>query len=398
MKKSVKDIDVINKKVLLRVDFNVPLNEHGEITSDTQIRAAIPTIRYLMNNGCRIILCSHLGRPAGIRIKTLSMRVTAKRLSRLISQSVQLAPDCVGNAVEDMASHLRAGEIMMLENVRYHREEMENDETFSRSLSALAEVYINDAFGACHRTHASVVGVPHYLPSAAGFLLEKEVRTLGALLVRPEHKFAGLFGGVQLSDKTAALANILGKLDILLFGGAMAALFLKVKGYEIGQSRFETGQIDSARALLERINQQQLKLVLPADVVIADRAEKHAVMQTVSVDSIPREKTIVDIGPLTLRTFQENLADCRTVFWNGPMGVHEIPIFATGTRGIANYLADLNAITIVAGGSTAEMIDNLKLSGRMGFVSTGGGASLCFLAGEKLAGLEALPDKDSIKV
>lgn len=392
MKKSLKDIDISNKKVLVRVDFNVPLDEEGRITSDTRIRATLPTIKYLMEQQASIILCSHLGRPGGKYVDRMSLRVAAERLSNLLNHPVKTASDCIGPQVEEAVHSLGAGEVLMLENLRFHAEEKDNDRSFAQALAGLAEIFVNDAFGACHRAHASIVGIPEFLPAVAGFLLEKEIRTLGNLLERPDHPFAGLFGGAKVSDKVTILENIMNKLESLLIGGAMAALFLKAKGYEIGQSRVEIDKLDVAGDLMKKAEKEETKLLLPVDLVVAEKIDANAGIQTVSVENVPSNMEIVDIGPQTAHSFQKELQTCQTIFWNGPMGIYEISPFANGTRDIANYLANLDATTIVAGGSTGEIVDDLNLTDKIGFVSTGGGAALQFLAGDSLPGIEALQD------
>jgi len=392
MNKTIRDIDIENKKVLLRVDFNVPLNEKNQITSDARIRATLPTINYLLERDASTILCSHLGRPGGKRVDGLSLRIAAQRSSELLNQPVKMAEDCIGAKVHEMVDNLESHELMLLENVRFHPEEKENDDSFAQALANLAETYVNDAFGACHRAHASIVGVPKYLPAAAGLLLEKELKTLGNLLRNPGHPFGGLFGGAKVNDKVATLENIMDKLDFLLIGGAMAALFLKAKGYEIGQSEIEQDKLDIASTLMDKVAGNGTKLLLPVDLIVAERGDALANTETVSAKNMPSNMKIVDIGPQTARDFQDKLHDCLTVFWNGPMGIYEISPFASGTRSIANYLADLKATTIVAGGSTAEIVDDLGLTDRMGFVSTGGGATLKYLAGNSLPGVKALPE------
>lgn len=392
MKRTIRDIDIEAKKVLLRADFNVPLDKYGKITNDIRIKATLPTIRYLLEREASIIFCSHLGRPGGKRVDELSLRIVAERLSELLNLPVMMADDCVGSRVEEIASNLERRKMLMLENLRFHAEEEDNDDSFAQSLSRLAEIYVNDAFGASHRAHASIVGVPRHLPAVAGLLLEKEIKTLGNLLEKPEHPFAGLFGGAKVSDKVAALKNIITRLDMLFIGGAMAALFLKAKGYKIGQSQIGVEKTDAAAVIIEQAAVNGVELFLPVDLVVAEREDASANPETVLVEDIPSNMKIVDIGPQTMRSFQEELRGCHTVFWNGPMGIYEIPLFATGTKGMANYLADIKATTIVAGGSTAEVVDSLKLAGRMGFVSTGGGASLEFISGATLPGIEVLPD------
>jgi len=394
VKTTVRDIDVAGKRVLLRADFNVPLDEHGGITSDTRIRATLPTIRYLLQRRAAIIVCSHLGRPGGKRVDGLSLRVVAERLSRMLNRSVQMAEDCVGRHVEDLVRGLGGGQILMLENLRFHPGEKANDEEFAHALAGLAEVFVNDAFGACHRAHASIVGIPRYLPAAAGLLLEKELKTLGTLLGDPEHAFAGLFGGAKVSDKVGAIENILDKLDSLLVGGAMATLFMKARGYQTGRSETEAEALDTARALMKKTVGNGTKLLLPTDVVVAERIDPHADVETVPADQVPPDKHIVDIGPQTMQMYQEKLRGCRTVFWNGPLGVYEVPLLATGTKYMAHCLAGLPALTVVAGGSTADVVDDLKLADRMGFVSTGGGAAMEYLAGSTLPGVEALTEKE----
>jgi phosphoglycerate kinase len=392
MKKTVKDVDIANRKVLVRVDFNVPLDAQGRITSDSRIRATLPTIRYLLDKGASVVLCSHLGRPGGKRVDGLSLRIAAHRLSKLLDQPVEIAPDCIGSEVQKMANTLKKGAILMLENLRFHPEEKGNDNSFAQALASLADIYVNDAFGASHRAHASIVGIPKYLPAVSGLLLEREIKTLGNILENPDRPFVGLFGGAKVSDKVATLENLINKLDYLLIGGAMAALFLKAKGYEIGESETELDQVDTAKSLMEKMTGAGARVTLPVDLVVAESIDSNANMETVSAEHISSNMKIVDIGPQTMRDFQEKLRDCRTILWNGPMGIYEVPLFAIGTKGIANYLAELEATTIVAGGSTADVIDDLALADRMTFVSTGGGAALEYLAGASLPGIEALPD------
>lgn len=394
MKRTIRDIDVRDKRILLRVDFNVPLDEQGQIASDVRVRATLPSIEYLLDRGARIIVCSHLGSPKGQRVDRLSLRIVAESLSRLLDQPVQMAEDSVGPQVEQLAQQLESGEVLMLENVRFHSAELDNDVSYAQKLARLADIYVNDAFGACHRAHASIVGVPRHLPSAAGLLLERELKTLGGLLEDPEHPLGGLFGGAKVSDKVATLENILEKIDILLIGGGMAALFLKAKDRGIGQSELELDELDTASALMDAVKENGTELLLPVDLVVADSIDADAATETVSVDNIPSNMMIVDIGPRTVQSFREKLRDCRTIFWNGPMGVHEIAPFATGTKNVANYLASIQATTIVAGGSTTEVVDDLKLTDKMGFVSTGGGAALKYLAGDSLPGVEALPEAE----
>lgn len=335
MKRTVRDINFVGKKVLLRADFNVPLDKHGRITSDARIRATVPTIRYLLERRASIILCSHLGRPKGKRVDGLSLRVVAEHLSKLLNRRVKAAEDCLGPRTEELAHGLKSGEVLMLENLRFHPEEEDNDNGFAWALANLAEVYVNDAFGACHRAHTSIVGVPQYLPAVAGLLLDKELRTLGSLLETPRHPFGGLFGGAKVSDKVATLENIMDKVDFLLIGGAMAALFLEAEGYAIGQSEVELAELDTAWTLIEKAARNGTKLLLPTDVVVAERIDGNANMETVPVEKIPSGMKVTDIGPQAMQRFQAKLDNCSTIFWNGPMGIYEIPIFATGTKWVA---------------------------------------------------------------
>ncbi|MFP3880350.1 MAG: phosphoglycerate kinase, partial [Dehalococcoidia bacterium] len=318
MKKTVRDVDITNKKVLMRVDFNVPLDARGRITSDIRIRATVPTIKYLLDRGAGVILCSHLGRPGGKPVDGLSLRVAARHLSKLLDQPVEMAPDCIGPEVQEMAANLKTGEILMLENLRFHQEEKDNDNSFARTLASLAEIYVNDAFGASHRAHASIVGVPKYLPAVSGLLLEREIKTLGSLLENPDRPFGGLFGGAKVSDKVATLENLMNRLDYLLIGGAMAALFLKAKGCEIGKSETDLDEVDTAKSLMDKMAGAGARLTLPVDVVVAESIDPNASIETTSTENVPSNMKIVDIGPQTVHDFQEKLRDCRTIFWNGP--------------------------------------------------------------------------------
>lgn len=398
MKSTVRNLDVEARTILLRADFNVPLSRDGQIASDTRIQPALATIKHLLARGARIIVCSHLGSPGGRQVDGLSMRVIARYLSELLNRPVQMAKGCIGPDVRDAAASLKSREILMLENLRFHPGEEANDDGFARALAGPADIYVNDAFGVCHRKHASIVGVPGHIPGVAGLSLAKELDELGSLLKNPGHPFGGLFGGIRMSDKVAPLDNVMKKLDLLLVGGAMAALFLKARGYEIGRTEVEVDQQGTARELLDRVAGNGTKLILPVDVVVASDTDVVDGMQTVSVENIPSNMKIVDIGARTAGVFQEELNRCRTVFWNGPMGVYEVPLFATGTRGLANHVADLEAATIIAGGSTAAIVDDLGLSGKMGFVSTGGGASLQFLSGATLPGTEILSGSELLPI
>ncbi len=393
-KLTIRDIDVKDKRVLVRVDFNVPMNEDtGEITDDSRIRASLPTIQYLVDHKAKVILCSHLGRPKGAPEDKFSLAPVAKRLSELIGKPVATTHDCIGPEAETAVKALKSGDILLLENLRFHAEEEKNGPDFARALASLAEVYVNDAFGTAHRAHASIVGVTKYLPAVAGFLLEKELVNLGGILTNPARPFAALLGGAKVSDKVALIENIMGKVDYILIGGGMAATFLKSEGYEIGQSLVEADRIDFAGNLISKAKANRVNLVLPFDVVITNEVSDKGSYQVVSVDNVPKDKKIVDIGPKTVDLFTIALKRCKTIFWNGPMGVYEIPQFAKGSSAMAQLLASLKASTVIGGGSTADMVYDMKLADKMTFVSTGGGASMSFLSGEKLPGVEALSEK-----
>jgi phosphoglycerate kinase len=393
-KKTIRDIDVRGKRVLVRVDFNVPLDiKTGAITDDSRIQAALPTIRYLIDHKAKVILCSHLGRPDGKVVEGLRMAPVAQRLSQLIGLPVATVLDCVGQKVENAANSLQDGQTLFLENVRFHPEEEENVPAFAQALAKTAEVYVNDAFGTAHRAHASTVGVANYLPAVAGFLMEKELTALSGILNNPAHPFAALLGGAKVSDKIGLIQNILTKVDSLLIGGGMAAIFLKVQGYQVGLSSVEEEKQDVARKLLEDTSHNGVSLLLPVDVMVADDISDEMSGEVAEIQNIGRNKYIVDIGPRTIELFSQKIKDCRTIFWNGPMGVYEIPQFASGTKALVKLLSELKATTVIGGGSTAEIVEEMNLSGRMTHVSTGGGASLKFLEGKTLPGVAVLLDK-----
>jgi phosphoglycerate kinase len=393
-KKTIRDIDVDGKKVLVRVDFNVPLDINtGAISDDSRIQAVLPTIKYLIAHKAKIILCSHLGRPEGSVVEGLRIAPIAQRLSQLLNLPVFTATDCIGADVEKAANNLKPGEILLLENLRFHPEEKANDASFARALANLADVYVDDAFGTAHRAHASTVGVAKYLPAVAGFLMEKELAALGGILKSPEHPFAALLGGAKVSDKISLIQNIMGKVDMLLIGGGMAATFLNSEGYSIGHSLVEMDKEDLARELMKVADSKNVSLLLPLDVLVADSISKEATGHTVEVSNISENESIVDIGPQTIEMFSQQLRSCRTVFWNGPVGVYEIEQFSAGTRAMAELLAGLKATTVVGGGSTAEIVEELHLANKMSHVSTGGGASLQFLEGKTLPGVAVLQDK-----
>jgi phosphoglycerate kinase len=392
-KKTVRDIGVGGKRVLVRVDFNVPLDPiDGVITDDTRIRAELPTIKYLMDNRARVILCSHLGRPKG-GIEGLSLAPIAQRLSQLLGQAVGMADDCIGSEVEQKVAALPEGEVLMLENLRFHSEEEKNSPDFAQALARLAEVFVNDAFGTSHRAHASTVGITQYLPSVAGFLIEKELEIMDNALNNPARPFAALIGGAKVSDKIGVLENMLDKVDSLLIAGGMGSTFLKSLTYNMGQSLVEEAKLGLAQQLTDKAAKKGVHLLLPTDVVIANSFDSKAKSRTVSITDVPSGWYVMDIGPKTIELFEAKLHKCKTVIWNGPVGVFEFSKFRKGTNAIATALASLEATTIIGGGSTAEAVEEMGLVQKMTHVSTGGGASLKFLEGKPLPGVAALLDK-----
>jgi phosphoglycerate kinase len=394
-KMTVRDIEVTGKRVLMRVDFNVPVDARtGAITDDSRIRAALPTIKYLIERNARVILISHLGRPKGKVVNELRLTPVAQRLSQILGQQVGVAVNCIGPEVEKSVAALKAGDVLLLENLRFHSDEETGSARFAEALARLGDIFVNDAFGTSHRAHASIAGIAQYLPAVAGLLLEKEINTLGSLLERPVHPFTSLFGGAKVSDKVGMLKNIMSKVDCLLIGGGMAATFLKAKSYEVGKSLIEVDSTGVAKKLIKEAEKSGARLILPVDVIVTDEINDNAAGKAVPIGAIPRDKMIADIGPKTVGIFRKELEKSRTVFWNGPMGVAEIPQFAKGTTALAKLLPKLKAKTIIGGGSTAEVIDALGLADRVSFVSTGGGASLKFLGGEELPGVAALRDKE----
>jgi phosphoglycerate kinase len=388
-KKTIRDIDVTGKRVLVRVDFNVPLSE-GAVSDDTRIRAALPTIQYLLDRGAAVILCSHLGRPKDKVVDELRMDPVAQRLAKLLDRPVTKLDDCIGPEVEAAALAAKPGDLILLENTRFHPEETKNDPAFATKLAALADLYVNDAFGTAHRAHASSEGVAHHLPAVAGLLMEKELEFLGSALASPRRPFVAILGGAKISDKIGVIENLLGQVDALLIGGGMANTFLMADGYDVAESLVEAGSLDVARDLIAGAGN---KLVLPVDVTVADRFEADAFSQVVSVAGVPPRWRILDIGPRTLELFQERLAGAKTVIWNGPMGVFEFPKFAVGTAAVARMLAALpDATTIIGGGDSIAAVKGAGLDDKMSHISTGGGASLEFLEGKTLPGVAALLD------
>ena len=396
-KKTIRDIDVARKRVLVRVDFNVPLDAEQHITDDTRIRASLPTIQYLRDNGAAVILMSHLGRPKGEVKKQYSLAPTAQRLSELLGRPVHMAPDCIGQEVEAQAQALLPGQVLLLENLRFHKEEEKNDPEFARQLASLGEIYVNDAFGSAHRAHASTEGVTHSLPGVAGLLMEKEIDYLGSALEHPKRPFVSIVGGAKISDKIMVLERLIGMVDKLLIGGGMANTFLSAQGYEIGDSLFEEGKVATARDLLTQAQQRNVELLLPIDVVIADRFEAAANTKVVASNRVDPGWRILDIGPQTIAAFRQALADAQTIILNGTLGVAEWPAFAGGTNAVIEALAGRTkdgATTIIGGGDSAAAVEQAGAAEQMSHVSTGGGASLEFLEGRVLPGVAALQEKE----
>jgi phosphoglycerate kinase len=388
-KKTVRDVDLQGKRVVMRVDFNVPLQE-GEITDDTRIRAALPTIQYVLQEGASLVLMSHLGRPKGEVKPELSLEPVAERLGELLGRDVQLAPDCIGPEVEAMAEALEPGEVLLLENTRFHKGEEKNDPEMGEQLAKLGDVYVNDAFGAAHRAHASTAGIAEHLPAVAGLLMEKEIEFLGGAIEDPERPYVAIIGGAKISDKIGVIRNLLTKVDALLIGGGMANTFLASQGYEMGDSLVEADSVEVAETLIDEGGD---KLVLPVDAVVADAFAADAAHKVVPVDGVEPGWRILDIGPKTIELFKDKLDGAKTVVWNGPMGVFEFPAFAKGTTAVAEMVAASDATSIIGGGDSVAAIQQAGLSERMSHISTGGGASLEMLEGKELPGLAALDDK-----
>ncbi len=389
-KKTVKDIDVDGKRVLVRVDFNVPIKD-GKVGDDTRIQAALPTIQYLLDHQAAIILCSHLGRPKGEVQPEYSLKPIADYLSNLLSKPVRFAEDCIGPVAEQAASDLKPGDILLLENTRFHAGEKKNDPEMAKQLAALADVYVNDAFGSAHRAHASTEGVAHYLPGVAGFLMEKEILYLGQAIADPARPFIAILGGAKISDKIGVIRNLLDRADQVLIGGGMANTFFKAQGYPVGDSLVEDDSLETARELIEV---PDIHLRLPIDVVIGDRFDENAKRKVMGMGPVPDGWRILDIGPETVKSFGKLISDAGTIAWNGPMGVFEFPKFSVGTYGVAEAVAKSGATTIIGGGDSVAAIKQAGLAEKITHISTGGGASLEMLEGKVLPGLAALQDKD----
>lgn len=397
-KRSIKDADLSGKRVLTRVDFNVPLNDRQEITDDTRIVSALPTIRMMLEKGAAVILMSHLGRPKGEVKKEMSLKPVAEKLSALLDQDVRFAPDCVGDDVRRLADELEPGDVMLLENLRFHGGETKNDAAFAKQLAELGDIFVNDAFGTAHRAHASTEGVTHHIsPCLAGLLMEKEIDYLGRAVEDPEHPYVAILGGAKISGKIDVTANLLEKVDTLLIGGGMTYTFLKAQGMEIGNSLVEEDKIAMARQLMQMAELRHKQLLLPIDTIVGKSFDNDTEFHTVRVGDIPMDMMGLDIGPATIDLFKEHIVSAKTIVWNGPMGVFEMPNFARGTVAVAKALAeatDNGAVTVVGGGDSAAAINKFGLRDKVTHVSTGGGASLELLEGKTLPGLEALTDKE----
>lgn len=393
MKKTVRDVDLKGKKVLVRVDFNVPMDENKNITDENRIVGALPTIRHLVEHGAKVILCSHLGRPKGEVNPKYSLAPVAKRLGELLGQDVKMAKDVIGEDADAIVASLKEGEVALLENLRFHKEEEKNVEEFAKKLASYADLYVNDAFGTAHRAHASTEGVAHFLPAVSGFLIEKELQFMGKALDNPDRPFVAILGGAKVSDKLGVINNLLEKVDTLIIGGGMAYTFTVAGGGEVGDSLLEKDKVDYAREMMAKAKEKGVKLLLPIDTVIADKFDNDAITKVVPTGEIPAGWQGLDIGPETIKLFTDAIKSAKTVVWNGPMGVFEMPAFAEGTQALAKALAESDATTIVGGGDSAAAVTQMGFADKISHISTGGGASLEFLEGLVLPGVAALNDK-----
>ncbi|MBG9444517.1 phosphoglycerate kinase [Cytobacillus firmus] len=392
-KKSVKDVELKGKRVFCRVDFNVPMKE-GQVTDETRIKAAIPTIEYLMNQGAKVILASHLGRPKGSVVEELRLTPVAKRLSELLGKEVKKADEAYGDSVKAMVDTLSEGDVLLLENVRFYAGEEKNDPELAKAFAELADVYVNDAFGAAHRAHASTEGIAHHLPAVSGLLMEKELDVLGKALSNPERPFTAIIGGAKVKDKIGVIENLLEKVDNLIIGGGLAYTFVKANGHEVGKSLLEEDKIDLAKSFMEKAKEKGVNFYMPVDVVVADDFSEEANIKTVAIEEIPSDWEALDIGPKTRDIYSDVIQNSKLVIWNGPMGVFELNKFAGGTRAVAEALAEANdTYSVIGGGDSAAAVEKFHLADRMSHISTGGGASLEFMEGKALPGVVALNDK-----
>ncbi|MBS4174028.1 phosphoglycerate kinase [Bacillus sp. FJAT-49736] len=392
-KKTIKDIDLAGKRVFCRVDFNVPL-ENGNVTDDTRIRAALPTIQYLIEQGAKVILASHLGRPKGKVVEELRLTPVAKRLSELLKKDIRKSNEAYGEIAKSDVEKLENGDVLLLENVRFYPGEEKNDPELAKAFAELAEIYVNDAFGAAHRAHASTEGIAKFLPAVCGFLMEKELEVLGKALSNPERPFTAIIGGAKVKDKIGVIDNLLDKVDNLIIGGGLAYTFVKAKGFEVGKSLLEEDKIDLAKSFMEKAEQKNVKFYMPVDVIVADDFSDSANKKVVSIEEIPSDWEALDIGPKTVEIYKDVIQSSKLVIWNGPMGVFELESFANGTKGVAQALADAeHTYSVIGGGDSAAAVEKFHLADKMDHISTGGGASLEFMEGKTLPGVAALNDK-----
>ncbi|QRG67226.1 phosphoglycerate kinase [Brevibacillus choshinensis] len=392
-KKSIRDVELAGKRVFCRVDFNVPMQD-GIITDDTRIRAAVPTIRFLVEAGAKVILASHFGRPKGQVVEEMRLTPVAAHLSSLLGKDVKKLDDSIGAEVEEAVKNMEAGDVILLENVRFHAGEEKNDPELAKSFAALADLFVNDAFGAAHRAHASTAGIAQYIPAVAGLLMEKEIRFMGGALSHPDRPFTAIVGGAKVKDKIAVIENLLTKVDHLIIGGGMANTFLKAQGFGIGASLCEEDKLDLARTLMAQAKERGVQLLMPVDVVVADRFAADADKKTVSIDEIPEGWMALDIGPKTVEEYHRVIVDSKTVVWNGPMGVFEMDSFAQGTIGVAKAMAECSGTTIIGGGDSVAAVEKAGVAEQMTHISTGGGASLEFMEGKELPGVAVLADHE----
>ena len=392
-KKSVEDLQVSGKKVLVRVDFNVPLDENKNVTDDNRIVGALPTIKYLIDNNAKVILCSHLGRPKGEFNEKYSLKPVVKRLAELLGKDVKIAEDVIGPSAKKLANELKEGEVLVLENVRFHKEETDNDKEFSKELASMADLYVNDAFGTAHRAHASTAGVAEFLPSACGYLIKKEIDIMGKALSNPARPFVTILGGAKVSDKIGVITNLIDKVDALVIGGGMAYTFSKALGGNIGNSICEDDKVELAKELIKKAEEKGVKLLLPVDNVCGKEFSNDTEIVLADAGKIPDGYQGLDIGEKSVALFEETLKDAKTIIWNGPMGVYEFSNFANGTKSIAKIVAEADAVTIIGGGDSAAAVEQLGFADKMTHISTGGGASLVFLEGKVLPGIDVLNDK-----
>ncbi len=391
-KKSIREVDLKGKTVIMRVDFNVPLDKAGNITDDTRIRAALPSIQYVLEQDTKLILMSHLGRPKGQVKEELRLTPVSARLSELLGKEVIQCRDSVGEETKKLVSGMQTGDVALLENLRFHKEEEENDPEFAKALAEYADIYVNDAFGTAHRAHASTEGIAHYLPAVGGFLIEKEIEFLGRLVFQPEHPYVAIIGGAKVSSKIAVLEKLIEKVDVMIIGGGMCYTFLKARGFEVGNSLVETEKVNLAFELIKKADERGIQFILPLDHIVAEKVDESAKVRTVDTNAIPSDMIGLDIGPKTIRVIKKEVKKGKTILWNGPMGVFEIDKFAKGTNQLAKMLASCSGMTVVGGGDSLAAVNKVGVSEKLDHVSTGGGASLEFLEGKELPGIKALQD------